>query len=146
MGVHLLQCVYDNECIKTRYVMCHLIARHYAFIIHEVNFHVRWKQWHVFLLATLNYFWQCYPFQGWSLHFSQCCLIEPTCTNLFPPSCFTRRFIILKIAHAKKKSYHDQHSINQFFLFAIKVLNCCMKKWMIFYMITPMQLGLWNKD
>lgn len=98
----------------------------------------------MFLLATLNYFWQCYPFQGWSLHFSQCCLIKPTCTNLFPPSCFTWRFIILKITHAKEKSYHDQHSIYLFFPFIIEVLKCCVKKQMIFYMIAPMQLGLWK--
>jgi hypothetical protein len=139
MGVHLLQCAYDNEWIKTRDVMCHLIC-----IIHEVNFHVRLKWWHVFLLATLNYFWQCYPFQGWSLHFSQCCLIGPTCTNLFPPSCFTWKFTILEITSVKEKSYHDQHLINQFFPFAIEVLKCCMKKRMIFCMITPMQLQLWK--
>jgi len=33
MGVHLLKCAYDNECIKTHDVMCHLICK--TFCIHH---------------------------------------------------------------------------------------------------------------
>jgi hypothetical protein len=54
MGVHLLLCVHDNECIGTHDAICNTFVA----IAQDVSFHVGQKQLHALPSTTLNSFCQ----------------------------------------------------------------------------------------
>jgi hypothetical protein len=54
-------------------------------------------------------------------------IVDSTHVDLFPQSCNTQGLVASMQLKPKKKSYHNQHPINQFFLLAIEVFGCVNK-------------------
>jgi hypothetical protein len=54
-------------------------------------------------------------------------IFDSTHVDLFPQSCNIQGLVDSNATQAKKKSYHNQHSSNQFFLLAIEVFVCVHK-------------------
>ncbi len=54
-------------------------------------------------------------------------IIDPTQVDLLPQSCAIQGFAAFDVVQVKEKSYHDQHSTDQFLPLAIEVFGCLHK-------------------
>jgi len=55
-------------------------------------------------------------------------IVDPMHVDLFPRFHITQEFATSNAAQAKKRSYHNQHPIDQFFFLAIEVFGCLHKQ------------------
>jgi hypothetical protein len=115
MGIRILCCVHDDECIGTH----DEIHDTFDAIVQNVSFHVGWKQLHVFPSNMFNS--SCQRIDIVLTKDDICTLvdvviIDPTWTNLLFQSCTTQGFVAFDVAQTKKQNYHDQYLANQFFL------------------------------
>jgi hypothetical protein len=55
-------------------------------------------------------------------------IVDPMHADLFPRFHTTQEFVTSNVAQAKKRSYHNQHPIDQFFFLAIEVFGCLHKQ------------------
>jgi hypothetical protein len=91
MGIHLLHCVHANEHIKTHDVICDTFVA----IAWDVDFHVGWKQLHVFPSITFNYShqWVDIVFTKDGIRtLADFDIANPMWVDLLPWSCATQRF------------------------------------------------------
>jgi hypothetical protein len=68
-------------------------------------------------------------------------IIDPTRVDLLPRSCVIQRFVASDAVQAKEKSYHNQHSTDQFLLLVIEVFGCLHKHVDVFLHYSPMPFG-----
>jgi hypothetical protein len=100
MGIHLLCCAHGNKHIRIHDAICNTFTA----IIWDVDFHVGWKQIHVFLSNTFNS-------SRWRVDivFTKdgiCTLVDvvianPTGMDLLPWSCATQGFVVSNVIQAK---------------------------------------------
>jgi hypothetical protein len=62
-------------------------------------------------------------------------------SGFFLRSCTTQGFVASDVAQAKKKSYYNQHPINQFLPLAIEVFGCFHKHADVFLHDCAMPFG-----
>jgi hypothetical protein len=67
-----------------------------------------------------------------NLHISWCCYNWPNVCKFISQSCVIQGFATSNVVQAKKKSYHDQHPIDQFLCVAIEVFGCLHKHAYVF--------------
>jgi hypothetical protein len=59
-------------------------------------------------------------------------IVNPTRVDLLPQSCATQRFAAFNAAQAKKRSYCNQHHVDQFLPLAVEVFGCLHKQMEVF--------------
>jgi len=59
-------------------------------------------------------------------------IIDPTHVDLLPRFCTIQGFVAFDAAQAKKRSYRNRHSTNQFLPFTIEIFGCLHKQANVF--------------
>jgi hypothetical protein len=54
-------------------------------------------------------------------------IADPTRANLLLRSCATQGFDASNVVQAKKRSYHNQHLVNQFLPLSVELFGCLYK-------------------
>jgi hypothetical protein len=120
MGIYLLCCTHNNKHIRTHDVVFPMIAW-------DADFHVGWKQLHVFLSTTFNSScqWINIVLTKDKVHtLANVVIVDQCMWNLLPQSYAIQRFVTFDTIQTKERSYHNQHPINQFLPLTIKVFEC----------------------
>ncbi len=114
MGIHLLRYAHSNEHIKTH----DAIHDTFAAIVRDVNFHVGQEQLHARPSITFNSFHQqinIMPTKNGIRTLADVIITDLMRANLLPRSCTIQIFVAFDATQAKRRSYRNQHPINQFF-------------------------------
>jgi hypothetical protein len=114
MGIHLLCCTHNNECIRTHDAICDTFVD----IVQIFGFHVGWKQLMCFLQSHSTPFIQkstlCPP--KMDLHQSWCCHCRPNMLIFTSLILHNLRICYLWCSSKQKKSCYNWHPINQFLM------------------------------
>ncbi len=130
MGIHLLHYAHGNEHTRT-----YVVRNTFAAIMRNAGFHMGWKQLHAFFTTTHNSFCQQIDIVVTKdgIHtLTNVVIINPTHVNLFFQSCTIQGFTTSNATQVREKSYHDQHTTNQFLLLTIEILGCLHKQVNVF--------------
>jgi hypothetical protein len=108
MGIYLFCCAHGNKHTWTH----DAIHDTFVAIVHDVNSHMGWKQFHVLPSNTFNFFRQwvniVFTKNGIST-LTNVVITDPMWVDLLPWSCAIQRFVAFNVAQTKKRSYCDQH-------------------------------------
>jgi hypothetical protein len=100
MGIHLLCCVHGNERTWIHDAICDTFTA----IVQDVDFHVGWKQLHVFPLNRFNssHWWVDIMFTKDGIYIlMNVVIVNPTWVDLLPWSYATQGFVVSNAIWAK---------------------------------------------